>query len=261
MNEEEWLTCADPKPMRKFLENQRRLKQSWRRRVWERLGYPVYSLSHRQAVLFALACCRLVSFTESSDCAILEAVERFADGGLSAEEMERIANAEYHRPHRYPGESFPSVLASLSQFSAQSNLGLFHHDLIHGDISSLGRIIRFIVGTIASTAFPAPSYRGTTDKWNATYLSTEQAITDILRDVVGPRPFRLTSFSSSWRTDTALSLAQQMYESRDFGAMPILADALQDAGCDNQEVLNHCRDPKQPHVRGCWVVDLVLGKS
>ena len=42
--------------------------------------------------------------------------------------------------------------------------------------------------------------------------------------------------------------------------MPILADALQDAGCDNDDILNHCRDDG-PHVRGCWVVDLVLGKA
>jgi hypothetical protein len=43
--------------------------------------------------------------------------------------------------------------------------------------------------------------------------------------------------------------------------MPILADALQDAGCDSDELLSHCRDASQPHVRGCWVVDQVLGKS
>jgi hypothetical protein len=52
-----------------------------------------------------------------------------------------------------------------------------------------------------------------------------------------------------------------MYEAREFSAMPILADALQDAGCDSDKVLSHCRDPKQVHVRGCWVVDLVLGRS
>lgn len=50
-----------------------------------------------------------------------------------------------------------------------------------------------------------------------------------------------------------------MYNSRDFGAMPILADALQDAGCDNEEVLSHCRDAGATHFRGCWVVDGVLG--
>jgi hypothetical protein len=64
----------------------------------------------------------------------------------------------------------------------------------------------------------------------------------------------------AWRTDTAVQLARQMYEGGEFGAMLILADALQDAGCDNEDILNHCRGPG-PHVRGCWVIDLVLGKE
>ena len=64
-----------------------------------------------------------------------------------------------------------------------------------------------------------------------------------------------------WRTDTAVSLARGMYEPREFSAMPILADALQDAGCDSDDILAHCRDANQVHVRGCWVVDLVLGKA
>jgi hypothetical protein len=45
-----------------------------------------------------------------------------------------------------------------------------------------------------------------------------------------------------------------------FDRMPILADAIQDAGCDNEDILNHCRQPGD-HVRGCWCVDLVLGKT
>ncbi|MBP3953753.1 hypothetical protein J8F10_00360 [Gemmata sp. G18] len=80
-----------------------------------------------------------------------------------------------------------------------------------------------------------------------------------MRDIFG-NPFRPVAFSPSWRTSTAIAIASQMYESRDFSAMPILADALQDAGCDNANVLDHCRSPG-PHVRGCWVVDLVLGKE
>jgi hypothetical protein len=83
---------------------------------------------------------------------------------------------------------------------------------------------------------------------------------DLVRDIFG-NPFRPAAFSPSWRTDTAITLARTMYESRDFSAMPILADALQDAGCDNDDILSHCRDANQVHVRGCWVVDLVLGKS
>ncbi|MBP3956761.1 hypothetical protein J8F10_15925 [Gemmata sp. G18] len=73
-------------------------------------------------------------------------------------------------------------------------------------------------------------------------------------------PFRSVTFSPSWRTPTGGALASQMYESRDFSAMPILADALQDAGCDSADVLDHCRGPG-PHVRGCRVVDLVPGKE
>jgi hypothetical protein len=81
----------------------------------------------------------------------------------------------------------------------------------------------------------------------------------LVRDIFG-NPFRPVTFSAEWRTDTAVTLARTMYEARDFSAMPILADALQDAGCDNVDLLAHCRGPG-PHVRGCWVVDLVLGKE
>jgi hypothetical protein len=81
-----------------------------------------------------------------------------------------------------------------------------------------------------------------------------------LRDVFG-NPFRPIAFSPAWRTDTVLSLAAQMYDSHDFSAMPILADAIQDADCDNTDILDHCRDPQGFHVRGCWVVDLILAKS
>ena len=85
-------------------------------------------------------------------------------------------------------------------------------------------------------------------------------LASVLRCVTG-NPFRPIAFDSRWRTGTTLSLTRQMYESRDFSAMPILADALQDAGCDNSDILNHCRDASAPHVRGCWVVDLVLEKE
>ncbi len=84
-------------------------------------------------------------------------------------------------------------------------------------------------------------------------------VSKLIREVVG-NPFRPVAFDPAWRTSTAVALAQQMYDSRDFGVMPILGDALQDAGCDNDDILDHCRGDG-PHVRGCWVVDLVLGKS
>ena len=86
-----------------------------------------------------------------------------------------------------------------------------------------------------------------------------QRFPPLFRDIFG-NPFRPVAFSPEWRTDTAVALARQMYDARDFSAMPILADALQDAGCDNEDIFNHCQGAG-PHVRGCWVVDLVLGKE
>src|SRR5262249_37606845 len=78
----------------------------------------------------------------------------------------------------------------------------------------------------------------------------------LLRDVAG-NPFRPVPFDPVWRTETTVALARQMYESRDFSAMPILADALQDAGCGSPDILEHCLG-FGPHVRGCWVVDWIL---
>jgi hypothetical protein len=92
--------------------------------------------------------------------------------------------------------------------------------------------------------------------WMDTVPRDENA--SVLRELFG-NPFRPAAFDPAWHTDTVVALARQMYESRDFGAMPILADALQDAGCASDDILTHCRGAG-PHVRGCWVVDLVLGK-
>ncbi len=81
----------------------------------------------------------------------------------------------------------------------------------------------------------------------------------LVRDIFGT-PFRRVKIPVSWRTMTAVGLAQAIYTNRAFDRMPILADALEDAGCTNVDVLNHCRQSGE-HVRGCWVVDLVLGKQ
>jgi hypothetical protein len=72
-------------------------------------------------------------------------------------------------------------------------------------------------------------------------------------------PFRTITVNYSWLTSTVIALAGQIYDSRNFSAMPILSDALQDAGCDNSDILGHCRGPG-PHTRGCWVVDKPLAK-
>jgi hypothetical protein len=82
---------------------------------------------------------------------------------------------------------------------------------------------------------------------------------NILRDIFG-NPFRRVTLDPRWLTSTVIDLARTIYEERVWERMPILADALMDAGCDSEEVINHCRGPG-PHVRGCWVIDLLTGRE
>ena len=82
------------------------------------------------------------------------------------------------------------------------------------------------------------------------------------RDIFG-NPFRHSTISPEWLTwnnGTIPKLAQTIYDERRYDIMPILGDALEDAGCTDAQILEHCRGPG-PHVRGCWVVDLILGKE
>lgn len=85
------------------------------------------------------------------------------------------------------------------------------------------------------------------------FETAAQVVSEFFGELVRP-----VVFEPAWRTDTAVTLAKQMRDSGEFGAMPILADALQDAGCEDEYILNHCRDVSQPHTRDCWVCARVL---
>jgi hypothetical protein len=112
-----------------------------------------------------------------------------------------------------------------------------------------GAVVDDIWAAVALSAAHAEACaRADAEGDRVTFLRALAEEADLLRDIVG-NPFRPVAFSSEWRTSNAVGLAEQMYESRDFGAMPILADALQEAGCEVAEVLSHCRGPG-PHVRG-----------
>ena len=83
-----------------------------------------------------------------------------------------------------------------------------------------------------------------------------------LRDIFG-NPFRPVSLDPTWlnwHDGTIRKLAQSIYDERAFDHLPILADALEEAGCIDSDILAHCRHPGE-HVRGCWIVDLILGKE
>lgn len=80
-----------------------------------------------------------------------------------------------------------------------------------------------------------------------------------VREIFG-NPFRPVTSAPSWLTSDVLGRASGIYRECAFDRMPILADALMDAGCDNEDMLCHCRS-NELHVRGCWVIDLLLGKE
>ncbi|MBN9518636.1 hypothetical protein J0H58_08980 [bacterium] len=81
----------------------------------------------------------------------------------------------------------------------------------------------------------------------------------LIRCIFG-NPFRPVALDPVWRTEAVVALATGIYAERAFERLSVLADALEDAGCVNSGVLEHCRSDG-PHARGCWVVDLQLGKA
>jgi hypothetical protein len=83
---------------------------------------------------------------------------------------------------------------------------------------------------------------------------------DLLRDLFGPLPFRSLALEASWQTAEVLDLAQRSYDERDFSRTQELGQALYRAGCRNRDMLPHCLWSAE-HARGCWLVDLVLGKD
>lgn len=187
----------------------------------------------RKLRLLAVALCRRLRgfLNDPRSWAAVELAERYADG--SADEGDRVkarlaaSRVEAVINGGYPAVYFPAQAAS---------------DVV-GVTSNLDDCFKNVY-TLLSIASQSDACR---------------EVGVLLRDIFG-NPFRPVTFPPEWLTSTVLSLATQMYASRDFSAMPILADALQDAGCDNDDVLNHCRG-EAPHVRGCWVVDLLLGKE
>lgn len=82
---------------------------------------------------------------------------------------------------------------------------------------------------------------------------------EILRELFG-NPFRRPAMDVRWFTSDVVGVARGIYAERAFERMPILADALMDAGCDDERIIGHCLGDKA-HVRGCWLLDLVLSKN
>lgn len=199
----------------------------------------------RRLLLFMAGCCRRGwKQLEGDPCqSVIEAAERFADKEITLATFERVSRAA-RKKLRLPGSWMEFDTAVRFGKRKRGRLHGFHAEIpymANRDHADMWLGHRVIAGAIAG-------------KKEDTELAAQA---DLVRDIFGNPFLKPPKFDKRWRTSTVLALAQQMYESREFSAMPILADALQDAGCENPDILNHCRDTSLTHVRGCWVVDLV----
>ena len=175
------------------------------------------------------SCRRLQRVTrDERNINVLVAAEAFAEGIITSEEMEA-------RSAQWFDFDYPFPLAGTWQRA------LHLTTMTDSEIRS-----RLIAATVALSS-------GNPEKERTTQA-------ELLRELFGPLAFRPITINPAWLTSTVIALANGIYEERAFDRMPILADALQDAGCDNDEILNHCRG-EGVHVRGCWVVDRILGRE
>jgi hypothetical protein len=192
----------------------------------------------RKFRLFAVACCRRISHLLSGLLGqrAAEVAERYADGLATDAELAfaRQSSSYYRTASSYrPGD--PAAHAACAERADYAANGAgYEARLAAGD--SVAR------------------------------QDERVAHCSLIRDIFG-NPFRPVSFVPAWLTPTVLKLAQAAYDNRllpsgllDNTRLAVLADALEEAGCDNQDILSHLRGPG-PHVRGCWAVDLLLGKK
>lgn len=193
----------------------------------------------RKFLLFAAACCRRVwgHLDERSRRAV-EMLESHADG----DEVD-LATAR-----KLTEEALRSPSAGYGPFAPRAALqrGKPH--------------VRAQEASVWAARLPA--IQVSTNGVNGdqkTFEGERRAQCELFRDIFG-NPFRPLAVDPRWRTETVLALARGLDADRAFDRLPILADALQDAGCEDEQLLSHCRGPG-PHVRGCWVMDLLLGKE
>jgi hypothetical protein len=201
------------------------------------LAYLRGTASYRKRLLFGVACCRRVwhQLQDARSHRVIEVAERFVDGSSTEEEMEaaRSDAALVFQKRDYERMSWAASLAAMAAWLAS-------------------------YGSPRATARAAAA----SQTWTQGHESEEGPQCDLIREVFG-NPFRPVTFDPAWLSwhDGAIpKLAQAIYCERGFERLPDLGRALEDAGCTDSDILNHCRQPGV-HVRGCWVVDLLLGKE
>ena len=227
----EWFACGEVDLLCKMLRH---------------LDYGVITrFSDRKWRLFGVACVRRVmhAFREQRTRELVGMVERLADGLLTEEELQHLWGQARNPPNpdaEYPEDCSPEETIARCAFQSLAAIPFGPADA--------ARAIQ-----AASWARSAAGER----------KLEEEAQVALLRDLFG-NPYRPAPPSApallAWNDGTVVRLAQAIYDERTFDRLPVLADALEDAGCTDGEVLAHCRQPGT-HVRGCWVVDLILSKD
>jgi hypothetical protein len=228
MTEHEWQVCADPNKMLSFLRGKG---------------------SNRKFRLFTVACCRRIwhLLTDERSREAVQIGERYADGLVC--EPDRLAAAEAAKHVDIDGTNDAADAAYLA---AEINSPRNHPDAEWGIASD----------TMSSAAYADPKFvKARTTDFGLRYYplaSIQEAHCQLLRDIFG-NPFRTVAVERSWLTSEVVTLAETIYDRRTFDRMTELANALERAGCTDAVILDHCRNTKE-HVRGCWVVDLILGR-
>jgi len=175
---------------------------------------------------------------------LVEVAERFLDRERVDSELRKLATGLAEEFTHRRGE--PAEVVEIE--NGLKSLGLLPN-VSTGAVPALdpqhwGSVAHLVYFPFAGTT---PYYRR---------ISKEFHSVELLREVFG-NPFRAIQFEPDWLDRNVMGIARGMRATRDFSAMPVLADALQDAGCTHPHVLDHCRGPNE-HVRGCWVIEGLL---
>ncbi len=255
ITEAEWLTEASPYVMLQHLHQHHNVAR--------------VPGGQRRLRLFRCACCRSAwELFEDERCRqAVEVAERLADGTATRTELavaraavaeaERAATQQYHdAARRHALESAPWQDALLYHSVAQAALWTA--------VTQFNVRVGHIVAMSVQSARSAQVAGGPATPQAAVVRHEEERIqADLLRDNFG-NPFRQPAAPEpailAWNEKTVIRIAQAVYHDRDFDRLPVLADALLEAGCDDEELLEHCRS-EGPHARGCWAVDLLIGKE
>jgi hypothetical protein len=207
--------------------------------------------SARKLRLFACACCYRVRdrFEGRDFWELVLLCERFADGRVTRQEVRRLTDSIQEAGfHNFRG--FDASLSAAGECNFWGSRRVDRYTAWDAERAA-DACARYAAGR--SIAY----HEG--DEPPPEYFAESADQCGVLRDLFGDPP-RPVPFDPRWRTPAVLALAEGAYEERDFARLPVLADALEDAGCDDGTVLGHCRAGGEHH-RGCWVVDGVLRKT